>query len=147
MATDQMSQVMQDAPTSFLGAGWHFPPTFTANGADALLVTGVDDIQQSLQILLSTAQGERIMQEDFGCDLNRFLFEEMDQGLINSLTSLIEDAILYYEPRIQLDRLDIAESEDSAGLLLIHLIYTVKSTNSRYNMVYPFYLNEAQPGL
>ena len=111
------------------------------------MVAGVEDIQQSLQILLSTAQGERIMQEEFGCDLNRFLFEAVDQSLINSLTSLIEDAILYYEPRIQLDRLDISESEDSPGLLFISINYTVRSTNSRYNMVYPFYLNEAaSPG-
>jgi len=138
---------MPDNDSSFLGTGWHFPPTFTAGGVEALMVAGVEDIQQSLQILLSTAQGERIMQEEFGCDLSRFLFEEVDQGLINSLTSLIEDAILYYEPRITLDRLDISESEDLPGLLLISINYTVRSTNSRYNMVYPFYLNEAaNPG-
>ena len=137
---------MPDNPGSFLGIGWNFPPTFTANGVDVLLVTGVDDIQQSLQILLATAQGERLMQEDFGCDLSSFLFEEIDQGLNNSLSRLLGDAILYYEPRITLENLEISESEDTAGLLLINLIYTVKSTNSRYNMVYPFYLNEAQPG-
>ena len=137
---------MQDEPTSFLGTGWHFPPTFTANGADALLVTGVDDIQQSLQILLATAQGERLMQEDFGCDLDGYLFEGIDQGLNNSLSRLLGDAILYYEPRITLENLEITASEDLTGLLFINITYTVRSTNSRYNMVYPFYLNEAQPG-
>ncbi len=146
MVTARMSESMQDELTSFLGAGWHFPPTFTANGADVLLVTGVDDIQQSLQILLATAQGERIMQEEFGCDLGGFLFEGVNQGLINSLNGLLEDAILYHEPRITLEDLKITESKEVIGLLLINLVYTVKSTNSRYNMVYPFYLNEAQPG-
>jgi len=135
--------MMPDNDSSFLGTGWHFPPTFAAGSAETLMVAGVEDIQQSLQILLSTAQGERIMQEEFGCDLGRFLFEEVGQSLISSLTSLIEDAILYYEPRIQLDRLDISESEDVPGLLFISINYTVRSTNSRYNMVYPFYLNEA----
>jgi len=131
------------ADQSFLGTGWSFPPTFTKGGAEVGLVSGVEDIHQSLQILLSTGTGERIMQDDFGCDLHSVLFEEMDQGLVNTLTSLISDAILYYEPRITLDQLDVSESEAQQGLLLISLEYTVRSTNSRFNMVFPFYINEA----
>lgn len=133
---------------SFLGTGWHFPPTFTTGGADVETVSGADDINQSLQILFATRQGERIMQENFGCDLDGLLFGAIDQGLINRVTSLISDAILYHEPRITLDKLDISESEVDRGLLLIRLNYTVRSTHSRFNMVYPFYLNEASsPGL
>lgn len=128
---------------SFLGTGWSFPPSFSKNGADVEMVSGVEDIHQSLQILLSTRVGERIMQEDYGCDLSSVLFEEMDQGLINSITSLVSDAILYHEPRIKLDSLDVSESKTQQGLLLISIEYTVQSTNSRFNMVYPFYLNEA----
>jgi phage baseplate assembly protein W len=128
---------------SFLGTGWSFPPTFTSGGAEVELVSGPDDIHQSLQILLSTRLGERVMQEEFGCDLSYLLFEEVDQSLINSLTSIISDAILYHEPRISLDSLDIAESESLQGLVLISLEYTIRSTNSRFNMVYPFYINEA----
>ncbi len=132
---------------SFLGTGWSFPPSFTRGGAEVDMVSGVEDIHQSLQILLSTQRGERILQEEYGCDLNEVLFEEMDQGLINTLTNVIADAILYHEPRISLDKLDISESESERGLLLISLEYTVRSTNSRFNMVYPFYLNEANlPG-
>lgn len=133
------------ADASFLGTGWSFPPTFGRGGADVRMVSGVEDIQQSLQILLSTQRGERILQDEFGCDLHHVLFEEMDQGLVNTLTSLISDAILYHEPRITLDSLDISESDSEQGLLLISIQYTVRSTNSRYNMVYPFYLNE--PGV
>jgi len=128
---------------SFLGTGWGFPPTFTKGGANVEMVSGVEDIHQSLQILLSTQRGERILQDEFGCDLNSVLFEEMDQSLVNTLTSLISDAILYHEPRITLDSLDISESETERGLLLICIEYTVCSTNSRFNMVYPFYINEA----
>lgn len=131
------------ADQSFLGTGWSFPPTFTKGGAEVGLVSGVEDIHQSLQILLSTGTGERIMQDDFGCGLHSVLFEEMDQGLVNTLTSLISDAILYYEPRITLDQLDVSESEAHQGLLLISLEYTVRSTNSRFNLVFPFYINEA----
>ncbi len=132
----------------FLGRGWGFPPSFSKGGKDVSLVSGQDDIQESLQILFSTQLGERLMQEDFGADLNQTLFEEVDQGLINSLTTMMTDAILYHEPRISLDRLDISESDLEQGLLLISLDYTIRSTNSRYNMVYPFYLNEATtPGI
>ncbi len=131
------------ADQSFLGSGWNFPPTFTRGGAEVEMVSGTEDIHQSLQILLSTQLGERIMQDTFGCDLNVVLFEEMDQGLVNTLTNLISDAILYHEPRISLDNLDVSESDSQQGLLLIRLEYTVRSTNSRFNMVYPFYINEA----
>ncbi len=131
------------ADSSFLGTGWSFPPAFTRGGADVEMVSGVENIHQSLQILLSTQRGERIFQDEFGCDLNHVLFEEIDQGMVNTLTSLISDAILYHEPRIALDNLEISESETEQGLLLIRIEYTVRSTNSRFNMVYPFYINEA----
>jgi uncharacterized protein len=129
--------------SSFLGTGWSFPPTFHRGGAQVAMVSGAEDIYQSLYILLSTRLGERVMQDQFGCALSNVIFEEIDQGLINSLTSGISDAILYYEPRITLDRLDVAESAEEPGLLLISLEYTIRSTNSRFNMVYPFYVNEA----
>ena len=128
---------------SFLGTGWSFPPTFTKGGAEVEMASDVEDVHQSLQILLSTRLGERVMQDDFGCDLSYVLFEEVDQSLINSLTSIISDAILYHEPRITMDALDVSESETQQGLLLISIEYTIRSTNSRFNMVYPFYINEA----
>ena len=130
---------------SFLGTGWTFPPRFTQNGAEVEMVSGPEDIHQSLQVLFATQLCERVMQDEFGCDLNGFVFEEIDQGLINSLTGMISDAILYHEPRITMDQLEITESASEPGLLLISIAYTIMSTNSRYNMVYPFYLNEAAP--
>jgi uncharacterized protein len=134
------------ADSSFLGTGWSFPPTFRRAGAEVAMVSGVEDIHQSLQILLSTRLGERVMQDEFGCALDGVVFEEIDQDLLNSLNSSISDAILYYEPRISLDRLDVSESAAQPGILLIRLDYTVRSTNSRFNMVYPFYINEATTG-
>lgn len=128
---------------SFLGTGWSFPPTFTKGGETLALVSGTEDIHQSLQILLSTQLGERVMQDGFGCDLNLLLFSEIDHGLVNTINSMVTDSILYHEPRITLNKLDVSESESRAGLLLISIEYTIRSTNSRFNMVYPFYINEA----
>jgi phage baseplate assembly protein W len=127
---------------SFLGAGWSFPPAFAAGGGDVRIVSGAEDIEQSLAILLSTRQGERVMQDDFGCALSEFLFGEISQGLIGRVRDLIAGAILHHEPRINVNGIDVAESGATQGLLLISIDYTIRATNSRYNMVYPFYLNE-----
>ena len=138
---------MQNNDAAFLGTSWSFPPVFTEGGAEVEVVSGAEDIEQSLQILLRTHLGERTMQEEYGCDLSDFLFEEMDQGLVNSLRRLISDGILYHEPRIKLDDVDLSQSEVTKGLLLISIRYTVVATNTRYNMVYPFYILEAtNPG-
>ena len=132
----------------FLGKGWSFPPCFTDGGGDLDMVQGADDISQSLQILLSTRMNERVMLGEFGCDLTHYQFEEIDQALVNNLSGLISNAIIAHEPRIKLQAVDISDSQAEHGLLLIRIDYTVRATNSRYNMVYPFYLHEAlTPGV
>jgi phage baseplate assembly protein W len=133
---------MREDP-SFLGRGWSFPPRFGAGGAEVAMVAGAEDIHQSLQIIFATELGERVMREDFGCSLASFVFEEIDQTLLTRLRSAIADSILYHETRIRLDSVDITENRDIAGLLQIAIHYTVRATNSRFNMVYPFYLKEA----
>ena len=138
----------QRKPPSFLGTGWSFPPAFGLRGAEVEVVSDVEDVHQSLAILFATRTGERPMQESFGCNLDDFMFEEIDHALVNRITTLIDEAILEHEPRIQLLALDVTPSQREPGVLLIHLEYAVHGTNSRYNMVYPFYLNEATaPGL
>lgn len=128
---------------SFLGRGWAFPPAFTHGGGEVELVAGATDVAQSLQIIFATEPGERPMREAFGSSLRRHMFAEIDQTLLTSVRGAILDAILVFEPRVQLEGLEIVESEDTAGLLTISLHYTLRGTNSRYNLVYPFYLREA----
>lgn len=128
---------------AFLGKGWSFPPEFFSNGAEVEMVAGEDDIRQSLQILLSTSLNERTMFVDYGCELSRYLFEEIDQGLVNGLKGTVGDAILNNEPRIQTDNIEVDQSSQDQGLLLVTIDYTVRTTNNRYNLVYPFYINEA----
>lgn len=138
-----MSQRDTTTTPSFLGTGWSFPPEFGVGGAELALVSDVEDIHQALAILFATRTGERPMQESFGCNLDELLFEEVDQALINQITSLIHDAILQHETRIELLDLDVSPDPVDAGLLRVALDYAVLGTNSRYNMVFPFYLNEA----
>ena len=132
---------------AFLGSGWSFPPAFGPGGAEVQTVFGVEDIEQSLAILLATRRGERVMQDEFGCDLSEFLFGEVSEGLVDRLRDFISDAILYHEPRIRLNGIEVSDGGAAGGLLLIHIDYTIRATNSRFNMVYPFYLDEAaSPG-
>ncbi len=128
-----------------LGRGGSFPPRFVGAGAEVSMASGVADIHESLELLLTTYTGERTMRPGYGCALDRLLFEELDQSLVNQITATITDSILYHEPRIILDNLRIEQDAEVDGLLEIRLSYTVRATNSRYNMVFPFYINEATP--
>src|SRR5262245_51249250 len=116
-----------DDDQAFLGVGWGFPPSFTAGGAEVEMVSGHEDVHQSLAILFATARGERVMADEYGCDLHGVQFEEINQGLVNSLTSLVEDAVLLHELRVTLDGVDVSEDPDEAGRLLVSVGYTVRS--------------------
>lgn len=128
---------------SFLGTGWAFPPHFGPGGAEVAMVSGNDDIEQSLAILLSTRRGERLMQDEFGCELSEFLFAEISPGLVGQVQDLLSQAIRRFEPRIVLGEVQVSDERADEGVLMIAIDYTVRATNSRYNLVYPFYLREA----
>jgi uncharacterized protein len=131
---------------SFLGTGWSFPPMFDRQSGTVNKVSDLDDIHQSLEILLSTSLGERVMQPIYGCNLRDFLFEPMNSTLLGFLKDLVERAILFFEPRIIVDRIEITDEgnfELIEGKLRISVDYVVAGTNSRYNYVFDFYLREA----
>ena len=133
---------MAKAP-KFLGTGWHFPPQFSENGKEVETVSGVDDIHQSIQIILSTRINERVMREDFGCELADYLYEEIDQGLMSNIENAVTTALIRHEPRIRVEVVDVRENSEKVDMLNIAIRYLVRTTNSRFNMVYPFYINEA----
>ena len=130
-----------NASDSFLGTGWGFPPAFVKGKNTVKTTSDVEDIQSSLEILLSTGIGERVMQPTYGCDLKKLLFEPLDTSLKAYMKNLIKNAILYHEPRIKLNDV-VLEDKPLEGLIEITLEYTIRTTNSRYNYVYPFYKNE-----
>ncbi len=126
-----------------LGQGWNFPPEFRLNGAEVVMVGGEEDIVQSLRIILSTQLQERTMYPNFGSGLQHFMFAEKDETMVNNVRDVITNAILDHEPRIELNNLEVEEDPDELGLLLLSIRYTVRATNNRYNMVFPYYLQEA----
>lgn len=126
---------------SFLGTGWGFPPTFDLSSGTVRTISHEQDIDSSLEILLSTEVGERVMQPTYGCDLHRLLFEPLDTTLTAYMEDLIRTAILYFEPRIILDAVRL-HPESLEGRVTIEIEYTIAGTNTRHNFVYPFYLTE-----
>ncbi|WP_159523325.1 GPW/gp25 family protein [Sunxiuqinia indica] len=128
--------------TSFLGTGWSFPPEFAKKAQQVRMSADERDIEESLQILLSTRLGERIMHPDYGCDLTDLIFEPLSVTVKTYISNLVETAILYHEPRILLHKIDLLADSENEGLVKIKVEYTVSSTNSRKNYVYPFYINE-----
>ncbi len=137
---------MNNTTNSFLGTGWSFPPVFDKETGTVTMVSDMEDIDQSLNILLSTSLGERVMQPRYGCNLNDYLFEPLNSSVIGYIKDLVENAILFYEPRILAERIEVtaADSFDIIeGRFTIEIEYSIPGTNSRFNYVYDYYENEA----
>lgn len=133
----------EDKGQSFLGRGWSFPIRFGSSGMNpTLMVEDEEDIRQSLHIILSTRVGERVMRPDFGTDLHNLVYHNMDLTARTQLRAAIEKAILYWEPRITLNKVSFDMSEERSGKLSILLEYMIRQTNSRGNIVYPYYYEE-----
>jgi phage baseplate assembly protein W len=127
---------------AFLGTGWSFPPVFSKADYSAGMVSGPDDIRESLYILFSTLQGERIMLPDYGSSLGSLLYENLNNTIAHLLKEKLGQAILMYEPRVTVDDIDITEGTADEGCVWISIGYTIGGSNERANMVYPFYLTE-----
>lgn len=137
MAADEFIK----SPKAFLGRGWSFPPNFVIGGKSVDMLEGEEDIKSSLSLILSTTVGERVMQPQFGCNLDKLLFEPLDQTFETYITDLIKTAFLYFEARINLEEVTY-NADQLNGKVDITINFTIIGTNTRSNIVYPFYLNE-----
>lgn len=131
-----------DDTSLFLGSGWSFPPSFTGKGRQASMAQGETDIRESLRLLLSTVPGERVMQPEYGCSLSSMVFETFDRSTLTDVEDRVKRAILFFEPRIIVERVMVDLSREPEGYLSIVVSYRVRATNNRSNIVYPFYFLE-----
>lgn len=129
------------ANKAFLGRGWKFPPTFTKGHDGAEMTQFEEDIKESLWILLSTIRGERVMRPDYGTSAQDLIFESLDFNTGTLIADEIRKAILIHEPRVFVDKVEPLQ-EELNGRLTLSIEYTIISTNTRSNLVFPFYLNE-----
>jgi uncharacterized protein len=133
---------MNQKKRSFLGTGWSFPVSFDKMNAGVEMASDLEDISQSIRIILSTTPGERIMQPDFGCNLRSLVFERADATLEPALNHLIYHALLNYEPRVIFHDATIISRDEAGGIMEVNVDYSIISTNTRHNIVFPFYLIE-----
>jgi phage baseplate assembly protein W len=124
---------------TFIGRGWSFPPEFNPNSGTVEMLDQEADIASSLGVLLQTARGERVMLPQYGCNLDELIFENLDTRMKTLMTDKIESAILYHEPRIELEKVTLDDSGELEGVIRIGIVYRVRTTNSRFNFVFPFY--------
>jgi phage baseplate assembly protein W len=127
---------------SFLGTGWSFPVCFDPISHGIRTASDQEDIRESIRIILSTIPGERIMQPTFGCNLHRLVFEKLDASLIAELNHILFNALLDFEPRINFLGADVLSRDELDGVLHLRIDYSIIITNTRHNMVYPFYYTE-----
>lgn len=127
---------------AFLGKGWAFPVQAAATGEIALSVYE-EDIRQAILIILGTAPGERVMRPDFGAGLPALVFEPISTTTMALAKHHVEQALILWEPRIDTITVQIT-ADRPLGLLMIDIHYRVRTTNTFYNLVYPFYLTEAR---
>jgi phage baseplate assembly protein W len=141
-----MSMEPTDTPpgqTSFLGMGWSFPPEFARNEQGLLMVADEEDIRSSLRVLFGTVAGERFLRPRYGLDMHELLFEPMSTTTRTYVEDRVRTSILVYEPRIDLLALRLDTSALNEGRVTLVVDYEVRATNSRFNLVYPFYTGDS----
>jgi len=125
----------------FLGIGWSFPVD-TDHRGDVSASSAETDIRESIRIILGTAKGERLMRPEFGCDIHKHLFSTANPATLNLIERSVQEALVRWEPRIDIESVDARTDDQQPNKVLIEINYHVRTTNSLSNMVYPFYLTE-----
>jgi phage baseplate assembly protein W len=126
----------------FLGVGWRFPVQVDSAGNIATSAFE-QDIREAIRIILSTTKGERTMRPDFGCGIHDFVFDSMSTTTIGLIESSVREALIRWEPRIELLNIRVSTEAAEVGQLLVGIDYRVRATNNEFNLVYPFYLTES----
>ena len=130
---------MSQNTKSYLGNGLSFPLRVDARGQIAL-VSGNEDIEQSIRIILSTKPGERVMRPTFGCRAQELLFESRSAATVSLLQEYVYQALRIWEPRIEVRQVQVINDDDQPGTLLAEIEYEIKAVHDTRSIVYPFYI-------
>jgi uncharacterized protein len=124
---------------SFVGTGWSWPVEPDPTGAIAL-VSGTDELEQAMYLVLATSPGERPMRPEFGCRLQEYVFAPADASTAGLIAAEVRTALIRWEPRVVVDDVVVTADADEPSTLWIDVCYTVRSSNDRRNLVFPFYV-------
>ncbi|MGT2476690.1 GPW/gp25 family protein [Paraburkholderia terrae] len=130
------------ANDDIIGNGWRFP--IDPDPAGGLgYVSGEQNIEQSLRILLQTDHGQRVMRSDFGCIAGRLVFAPSSEHFLRELERAVREAVRDWEPRVDLDDVRAELSLRDETIALVTVVYRIRASNTRENLVFPFYLRDA----
>jgi phage baseplate assembly protein W len=124
----------------FLGTGVKFPPQVDQSTGRFMLSAGADSVKESVYLILMTQRGERWLEPGFGSGLMGYTFMDTSITMLSIMANDIRSVIIEQEPRISDVHVDV-EPNDKNGSLLVNIQYEISGTNTRDNMVFPFYLN------
>lgn len=139
-----MSVESLDPAKAFLGVGWAFPVTFDAASQDVARAEYEEDIRHAIRIILETSPGERVMRPDFGSGLRAMVFEPVNYTTLALVRQRVEHALVMWEPRIDVREIKVTTNDATRNRIDIDICYQVRATNTFYNLVYPFYLQEGR---
>lgn len=129
--------------SDFLGSGLAFPLGVDHRGGIAL-ARAEEDIEQAIGVILGTVPGERPMRPEFGCEIHALVFEAIDAEMVGAMDTAIRNALDRWEPRVEVLAIDFDLTRAGEGVLEVMIEYTVRATNRRNNLVYPFYVIPAE---
>jgi len=125
----------------FLGVGTAFPLRIDTSTKGVARAEYEESVRQAILIILGTAKGERVMRPDFGCGIHDLVFANNGPVTVARVIREVHESLLRLEPRIDVTQVDVAMGATS-NVLLIDIDYEVRATNTAFNLVYPFYLQQ-----
>ena len=131
----------------FLGRGLKFPLQVDPRTGKFAMAEHEDDIREAIGIILNTMQGERVMRPEFGTNVVDYVFASASSTMLHSIAHDVREQLLLLEPRIIDVEVTCREMNRLTGAIVVEIAYTVRSTNNRYNHVYPFYITEGSEGV
>jgi phage baseplate assembly protein W len=123
----------------FIGRGWAFPLRTDATGGIALVMRE-REIEEAIRLVLGTAPGERPMRPEFGCRIHDYVFASADGATASAIAAEVREAIRRWEPRVDVDDVQVSFDARDPSVMYIDLKYSIKRTNDRRNLVFPFYV-------
>jgi phage baseplate assembly protein W len=128
---------------SFIGKGIAFP--LGVDSAGGLKLSEYEqNVEENILIILGTAPGERMMRPDFGCRIHDFVFYPNNASTASLVSYYVREALVKWEPRIEEVTVNARPDPTRENVMLVDISYKIRRTNSRRNMVYPFYLRREQ---
>jgi len=124
-----------------LGVGWAFPVKPVAGRLQWARYEA--DVEQAIEIILRTSPGERVMEPAFGAGLRDYVFAGNSAVTHRRVEESVRRALVDFEPRITVEQVRARAADDEPNLMEVEIDYVVRRSNTSFNRVFPFYLNEA----